>query len=174
MHPTCRRINPKLGLLYHVARPTFEKKITNHVQRAMFLLAYRRSGMPSLSSSELVNGTDEISSCIPSKKPHQERGSNTLANTSFFFFESRFKRTRPTAKKRWEPHTSKLQSQVLVGHHFGEFTVSVTLHEDVSDCLRSEIHRRKNKGEGKCGRRGEVFFVIRQSSPERPRTMLKK
>jgi len=166
-----RRINPTLGLLHHVARPTFEKKITFS---DVSVLVCWRSGMPSLSSSELVNGTDEISSCIPSKKPHQERGSNTLANTSFFFFESRFKRTRPTAKKRWEPHTSKLQSQVLVGHHFGEFTVSVTLHEDVSDCLRSEIHRRKNKGEGKCGRRGEVFFVIRQSSPERPRTMLKK
>jgi len=168
VHSTCRRITPKLGLLHHVARPTFEKKIT--FKSDVSALACQRSGMPSLSSSELVNGTDEISSCIPSKKPHQERG----PNTSFFFFESRFKRTRPTAKKRWEPHTSKLQSQVLVRHHFGEFTVSVTFHEDVSDYLRSEIHRRKNKGEGKCGRRGEVFFVIRESSPERPRSMLKK
>jgi len=98
---------------------------------------------------QAVNDTDEISSCIASRKPHQERG----PNTSFIFWFA-FQATRPTAKEKVGTAREKTPvAQVLGRHRFREFTVSVTLHEDVSlvpDCLRSEMHRRKNKGEGRC------------------------
>ena len=61
-----------------------------------------------------------------------------VPNTSFFFVRISSERDRPRRKvKVGTAHEKTPVVQVLVGHHFGEFTVSVTLHEDVLDCLRS-------------------------------------
>jgi len=60
------------------ARSTFER---NHVQERCFCA--RMSDEVKIQACRpyrAVNDTDEISSCIPSRKPHQERG----PNTSFF------------------------------------------------------------------------------------------
>jgi len=56
----------------------------------------------------------------------------------FFFVRVSSERDRPRRKvKVGTAHEKTPVVQVLVGHQFGEFTVSVTLHEDVLDCLRS-------------------------------------
>ena len=76
------------------------------------------------------------------------------------FFRSRFKRMRPTAKQRWEPHTRKLQLQVLVGHHFGEFTVGVTLHEDVQYRIVCDQKYIEGKTKEKESAGGEVGLSL--------------
>jgi hypothetical protein len=56
---------------------------------------------------------------------------------------------------------------------FGEYTDSVTMHEQVSDCLQSEYTKvKKKKGGDKVWR---LFsFVVKRSSRARVRSMLKK
>ena len=131
------------------ARSTFER---NHVQeRRSCAHMSDKVKIQACRPYRAVNDTDEISSCIPARKSHQERG----PNTSFIFWFA-LQATRPPGKEKVGTAPEKPPvAQVLGGHRFGEFTVSVTLHEDVSpvsDCLRSDVHRRKNKGEGRCER----------------------
>jgi hypothetical protein len=77
-----------------------------------------------------MSDTNEISSYIPAGKPHQERGPNTS------FFGSRFGRANTTDREEKVGTLYEKTLVVQVGRRFGEYTDSVTLHEDVSECLR--------------------------------------
>jgi len=142
---TCRQIKPKLGLC---VRPTFEKSHSKSrsgiksVVSALAALRVRRGQ----ECYRAVHGTNEISSCI--LRGSSERG----PNTPFFSFSFQANATNREAKvgtaHEKTPVTSTSRSSFRGIYSWR----NIARRRTVSDCLRSEIHRRKNKGEGKCGR----------------------
>ena len=99
-----------------MARPTFER---NHAQKRHGCFCARVSDgvrVQECRPYREVNGTDEISSFISARKPHQERG----LNTSFIFFGSRFKqRDRPRRKSGKRTRENSSRTNTVVGHRFG-------------------------------------------------------